>query len=58
MMKSVVQECAPSVEDYLKDLASKVSYLVDYMDALGLLDDHCFTFPDGDRWDAGESHDL
>ena len=32
---------------HLDDLESEVQFCVDYMDSHGLLDDHCFTFPDG-----------
>lgn len=28
--------------------SDQVQFLVNFMDARGLLDDHCFTFPDGD----------
>lgn len=28
----------------------KIRYMVDYLDQQGLLEEHCFTFPDGDTW--------
>lgn len=40
--------------DTTEDLATKLQFLVDYMDKCGYLDEHRFTFPDGDTWTAGE----
>lgn len=37
------------------DLAAKVQFLVDYMNSEGLLEEGCFTFPDGETWWATNS---
>jgi hypothetical protein len=34
------------------DLVAKLQCLVDWADGQGLLEDHVFTFPDGDIWAA------
>ena len=34
------------------DLSAKVQCLVDWADSLGLLEEHLFTFPDGESWEA------
>jgi len=36
----------------IKELTAKVQLLVDYLDNMTLLEDHTFTFPDGDVWKA------
>ena len=36
----------------IEALAGKITFLVSFMDKLGLLEDHVFTFPDGDTWEA------
>lgn len=36
----------PAFSDFLH----KVNYLLEFMDSRGLLDDHSFTFPDGETW--------
>jgi len=32
----------------VKELTGKIQLLVEFLDEKGLLEDHCFTFPDGD----------
>ena len=32
------------------DLATKIRYLISFLDINGLLSDHSFTFPDGEIW--------
>lgn len=34
------------------ELNRKVQFLVDWVDGQGLLEEHLFTFPDGDSWEA------
>ena len=41
-----------SYKEYTDDVVSKLQYLVDFMDKCGWLEDHCFTFNDGDVWRA------
>lgn len=41
-----------SMLEVLSEMITKLQYLVDRMDKLGLLDEHSFTFPDGDTWEA------
>lgn len=43
---------ADSLAEQCRDLAAKVQLMVDWADGEGLLDDHTFTFPDGDIWEA------
>lgn len=43
----LVENTAAMVEQY-NTVHNQVQFLVDYMDAHRLLDDHCFTFPDGE----------
>lgn len=39
----------------LQDLVAKLQFLVDYMYSEGMLEaDGCFTFPDGDTWQASQ----
>lgn len=37
-------------DEELVDLATKLQYLVDFLDSRGMLPDRCFTFPDGYTW--------
>jgi len=46
-MHSVEDEDMPEVS-----LDSYVQWLIDHMYANGMLDDGCFTFPNGDTWYA------
>lgn len=39
----------------IKELVEKVQFLVDKLDDAGMLEEHAFTFPDGDIW---KSQDL
>lgn len=41
-----------AVRDVVKELTSKVQHLVEVLDNKGLLEDHSYTFPDGDVWKA------
>jgi len=34
------------------DYAAKVQFLINWADSRGLLEEHVFTFPDGDTWEA------
>lgn len=36
----------------IKELTTKIQFLVELLDYHGLLEDHAFTFPDGDIWKA------
>ena len=36
----------------VKELTSKIQLLVEFLDEKGLLEEHLFTFPDGDIWKA------
>lgn len=36
----------------VKELTAKIQYLVEWADHRALLEDHAFTFPDGDVWKA------
>ena len=36
-----------------KDMAGKIHFLVNHLDRDGQLEEHVFTFPDGDVWEAG-----
>ena len=36
----------------IKELSDKIQFLVEWADSRGLLEDHAFTFPDGDVWKA------
>ena len=38
------------LREIANELLAKVQYLVDYLEGRGLLEEHCFTFPDGDTW--------
>lgn len=37
-------------EARISELEAKLQFLVDYLDKSGLLEEHSFTFPDGDTW--------
>lgn len=37
-----------------KDYSAKIQYLIDWLDEVGQLEEHCFTFPDGDTWFSAE----
>lgn len=37
---------------YTHELVGKIHFLVDWADGRGLLEEHVFTFPDGDTWEA------
>lgn len=39
----------------IKDLNARIQYLVDYIDGEGRLEEHCFTFPDGETWWSSKS---
>ena len=39
----------------VSELVAKVQYLVDFMDRKSQLEEHCFTFPDGDTWHVTEA---
>lgn len=43
---------AEALRHVVTELTGKIQLLVEWMDGRGLLDDHCFTFPDGDVWKA------
>ena len=43
------QELA-AVRHVVEELTSKIQWLVEFLDHKGLLEDHSFTFPDGDVW--------
>lgn len=47
-----------AVKAVVKELTSKVQFLVEWLDDRGLLEDHCFTFPDGDVWKAQDIEDI
>lgn len=50
-----MEDTTPTLEsykEYTDDVVSKLQYLVDFMDKCGWLEDHCFTFNDGDVWRA------
>ncbi len=38
------------LRDTIKDLETKIQFLVDYMESGGRLEDHYFTFADGCSW--------
>lgn len=38
--------------EMLADLSTKVQFLVDHLNEIDQLEEHCFTFPDGDTWFA------
>ena len=44
-------------EARISELEAKLQFLVDYLDIMSLLEEHSFTFPDGDTWNsrAGEN---
>ena len=46
------QAAADSLAEQCRELAGKIQFLVDWADANKLLEDHVFTFPDGDIWEA------
>ena len=46
-----IQEAA-ALKFVVKELTAKVQQLVDFLDGKGLLEEHAFTFPDGDIWKA------
>lgn len=46
---------AEALRGVVKELTAKIQFLVDWIDQRGLLEDHAFTFPDGDYW---KSRDL
>ena len=41
-----------SLKHVVKELSDKIQLLVDHLDLNDMLEDHCFTFPDGDIWKA------
>lgn len=41
-----------AVKAVVKELTGKIQFLVEWADSKGLLEDHAFTFPDGDVWKA------
>jgi hypothetical protein len=41
-----------AIQAHAHDCAAKIQYLVDWADGRGLLEEHVFTFPDGDTWEA------
>lgn len=41
-----------AVKNVVKELTAKVQHLVEVLDGKGLLEDHAYTFPDGDVWKA------
>lgn len=41
-----------SYQDIIDDYAAKIQYMVNFMEGCGILEDACFTFPDGDTWTA------
>lgn len=41
-----------AVKHVVTELTAKVQLLVELLDDKGLLEDHAFTFPDGDVWKA------
>lgn len=54
-MTSEHRAAALLAKEVISDLAAKVQFAVDFMHAQGLLEDGCFTFPDGDTWHAKRS---
>ena len=46
---------AEAQKHVIKELSDKIQHLVDAMDANGRLEDHAYTFPDGDVWKAKDS---
>jgi hypothetical protein len=38
----------------IEQLRARVQFLIDWADKLGYLEDHCFTFPDGETWYASQ----
>lgn len=41
-----------ALREVVKELTAKVQLLVEFLDERGLLEEHCFTFPDGDVFKA------
>ena len=41
-----------ALKHVVKELTGKLHHLVVWVDGKGLLEDHAFTFPDGDVWKA------
>jgi hypothetical protein len=50
LMKEIAKliETSSRLANRFDTLNNQVQFLVDYLDQLSLLDDHCFTFPDGE----------
>ena len=42
----------PNYKAKLSEALAKIQYLVDFMDRQELLEEHRFTFPDGDMWES------
>jgi hypothetical protein len=39
----------------IAELTAKIQFLVEKLDDAGMLEDHAFTFPDGDIWKAQDT---
>lgn len=50
--QQLVDEAAREFERVGHELAAKIQFLVDWADQNHLLEEHLFTFPDGDTWTA------
>ena len=46
---------AAAQKEVITELMAKIQFLVDWMESQHLLEDHAFTFPDGDIWKAKDS---
>jgi hypothetical protein len=44
-----------ALQHVVEELTAKIQHLVDEMDLNGRLEDHAYTFPDGDIWKAADS---
>ena len=44
-----------ALQHVVEELTAKIQLLVDHMDLNDMLEDHCFTFPDGDVYKAKDS---
>ena len=44
-----------ALKEVVAELTSKIQLLVEWADKQGMLEDHVFTFPDGDVWKAADS---
>jgi hypothetical protein len=52
------QMTVEALKHVVQELTHKIHFLVAWADEKGLLEDHAFTFPDGDIWKAKDVDPL